>query len=120
MAKTSTWKSVEKSVAALFGGIRVPICGRAMGTEPDLKVSQGIFSLLSFEVKHRKIFPDWMHHAFKQAMASVRGKQFAVVLLHQERKKYEESYIMMQVKDFIEYSNLISGNKYNVEVKNEQ
>ena len=109
MAKTSTWKSVEAAVGALFGGKRVPITGRTRGSEPDIKVSDGIFSCLSFEVKHRKMFPEWLHDAFRQAVASIRGRQFAIVLLHQERKKYEDSYVMMQVKDFIEYSSMISA-----------
>ncbi|HNC59239.1 MAG TPA: hypothetical protein PLP33_27680 [Leptospiraceae bacterium] len=109
MAKTSNWKNVERKLSSLFGGLRVPICGRTRGSEPDIKVTDGIFNVLSFEVKHRKVFPKWLHEAFDQALASIRGNQFAAVLLHQERTKYEESYIVMQVKDFITYSNLISS-----------
>ena len=109
MKHTSTWKSVEGALGKLFGGARVPITGRTRGSEPDIKVSDGIFSFLSFEVKHKKVFPEWLHDAFRQALASVRGKQYAAVILHQERKKYEDSYIVMHVKDFIEYSNLISA-----------
>lgn len=108
MARTSTWKNVELELSRLFGGERVPITGRMRGSAPDIKVSDGVFKFLSFEVKHRKIFPDWLHSAFDQAIASIRNGQFAAVLLHQERKKYKDSYILMKVEDFINYSVLIS------------
>lgn len=109
---------MKEPCGALFSGQRVPITGRTRGSAPDIKSDHPIFSRLSFEVKHRKLLASWMHDAFKQATASIRGEQFPVVLLHQKGKKYEESYVMMQVKDFIELTTKLKSEETDKEINN--
>ena len=45
------WKACERKVAALLGGKRVPVSGRARGHSPDIEHER-----LSIEVKSRKSF----------------------------------------------------------------
>lgn len=107
----ATWKAVERAFGDIFGGKRNPISGRIRdeGT-PDMEVTDGIFKYLSFEIKHRKTLPSWIFdNAFDQADRARRTEdRFSVVLLHQKNQKYEDSFVLMRVKDFVEYANLIS------------
>jgi len=113
MAKAnSTWKSVERAFGALFGGERNPISGRIRDSGiADMEVQEGIFSNLSFEIKHRSSLPSWLfENAFDQADKAKRKiKKYSAILLHKKGQKYEDSFVLMRVKDFVEYSQLISG-----------
>lgn len=98
MAKTSTWKAVERSIAALLKGKRVPVTGRTRGSAPD--IAHGQFSI---EVKHRESFPDWLFDAYDQAEKSnnKRKTKIPVVILHQKGVKYEDSFVVLKLKDLI-------------------
>jgi hypothetical protein len=58
------WKRTERKVAALLGGVRVPVSGRARGDAPDVAHAR-----LSIEVKSRKELPAWLMDAMVQAEA---------------------------------------------------
>ncbi len=93
-----TWKAIERRVAAMLGGVRVPITGRARGSAPDIQ-----HELYSLEVKHRKSLPGWLYDAMSQAKASIRGEQIPVVVLHQHRQEIGEAYVVLRLKDFADY-----------------
>lgn len=95
-----TWKATERKIAKLLGGNRVPITGRTRGETPDIE-----HELLSLEVKHRKKLPDWLHDAMEQAVASKRGEQLPVVVLHENGKRHEDDFVCIKLSDFI---NIIS------------
>lgn len=94
----STWKMVERKIAGLLGGERIPVTGRQRGDAPDIKHSH-----LSVEVKHRKALPDWLLDAMRQAQASRKGKQLPVVILHGKNTKYAESMVLVRLDDFVEW-----------------
>lgn len=94
----STWKSVERNIATLVGGERVPVTGRGRGSEPDIA-----HPWLSLEVKHRKALPGWMVDAMAQARASDKGGQLPMVVFHQKQMKYEDSVCMIRLADFVEW-----------------
>ena len=50
--RTNNWKNIERSIAKLIDGDRVPVSGRQRGSAPDIA-----HPLLSVEVKHRKSLP---------------------------------------------------------------
>jgi hypothetical protein len=56
---TSTWKEVERRVAAFFGLVRVPLSGSNSGhqTRFDAMRKDGTPADVALEVKHRKRFP---------------------------------------------------------------
>lgn len=93
--RTSQWKNVEREVAKLLGAERVPITGRTRGSAPDAK-----HPTLSIEIKHRKEIPAWMHAAMEQAEASVRGEQTPIVVLHENRQRYQDSFVVVRLSDF--------------------
>ncbi len=93
-----TWKRVEREIAARLGGERVPVTGRQRGSAPDIK-----HPWLSVEVKHRKALPGWMLDAQAQADASIKGNQLPVVVLHQDRMKYDDSVVLVRLSDFVEW-----------------
>jgi len=93
-----TWKAVERKYAEMFGGKRIPITGRIRGSAPDIQ-----HEWLSFEVKHRKALPAWIHDAMNQAEMSKKGNQLPIVILHQNRMKYEEGFVVLRVKDFLNW-----------------
>lgn len=91
-----TWKKVERKVAELLGGVRVPVTGRGRGDMPDV-----LHGILAIEVKHRDALPDWILDAMRQAEASRRGEQIPVVILHQKGMAYEDSLTIVRLSDMI-------------------
>lgn len=97
MAKTSTWKSVERKLAELLGGERVPVTGRQRGCAPDIE-----HPLFAIEVKHRASLPSWIVDALDQAVKSVRKDKVPVVILHENRMAYGNSLVLMKLGDLKE------------------
>lgn len=94
----ATWKSTERKIAERLGGRRVPITGRIRGSAPDIE-----HEWLSIEVKHRKTLPKWMADAMEQAQASKRGEQLPIVVLHENRQKFDDAYVVIRLEDFLTY-----------------
>ena len=95
----STWKHVERKIAALLGGERVPITGRQRGSAPDIE-----HPWLSLEVKHRTSLPSWLLDAHDQAVKSKRSEShLPVVVIHPKGKRYEESLVVLNFADFVEW-----------------
>lgn len=92
-----TWKKVERAIAALVQGVRVPITGRQRGSAPDIE-----HPLFSIEVKHRDQLPDWLFDAMRQAEASRKGEQIPMVVLHQKGMAYAESFTIFRLSDILE------------------
>jgi len=95
--KNQNWKSVERKIAALLKGNRVPITGRTRGYAPDIEHES-----FSIEVKHRKSFPKWLIDAFDQAIKSSKDGKTPIVILHGAGKKYEDSMVIFRLSDIIE------------------
>lgn len=89
------WKAVERKVAQLLGGERVPVSGRERGFSNDIE-----HPLLSVEVKERQTLPEWLHEAMGQAEASIRGDKYPVVILHQKGLKHDDDFVVMKLSDF--------------------
>lgn len=93
-SNTSTWKKVELKIAALLGGERVPVTGRARGSAPDIKQP-----VLALEVKHGKQIPKLVLEAMDQAEKSVRGDQVPMAVMHPLRAEYSDSICIVRLKD---------------------
>lgn len=91
----ATWKQAEREIANRLGGERVPVTGRQRGSAPDIE-----HEWLSLEVKHRKKLPGWMLDAIAQAETSKRDEQLPMVVLHQNGQRYDDSVVMLRLKDF--------------------
>lgn len=92
---SKNWKNVELSLARILGGQRVPITGRSRGSAPDIEHES-----LSIEVKHRKSLPDWIKDAMDQAEKSnSSGKKLPIVILHEKHMKFDNSFVMVRLKD---------------------
>lgn len=76
----------------------MPVTGRVRGSAPDIAHSQ-----FSIEVKHRESFPAWLFDAYDQAEKSnnKRKTKIPIVILHQKGVKYENSFVVLQLKDLI-------------------
>ena len=94
----TTWKHVERQIAAILGGERVPVTGRQRGSAPDIE-----HPWLSLEVKHRKALPAWMLDAMNQADASNDGTQLSAAVFHMKQMKYQDSVVMVRLTDFVEW-----------------
>lgn len=94
----STWKNAERKIASIVGGERVPVTGRQRGSAPDIE-----HPWLSLEVKHRKALPEWLLDAMRQAVASDKGGQLPMVVLHQKQMRYEDSVVLLRLSDFVEW-----------------
>ena len=92
-----TWKQIERKVAALLGGVRVPVSGRQRGDSPDV-----LHPTFSIEVKHREQFPDWLFDAMRQAEASKRDEQIPLVVLHQKGMPVPMSFAIVRLGDLVE------------------
>lgn len=95
-----TWKSVEASIAALFGTKRIPVAfhsQRADGGDgaPDAETDR-----LCIQVKHSYRFPaylrDWLGGINKNTPAGKTG----VVVWHPKGARFEESLVVLRAGDF--------------------
>jgi hypothetical protein len=89
------WKACERRIATFLGGKRVPVSGRTRGDCPDIE-----HPTLSIECKSRKRLPAWIQDAMRQAEASAKDGQLAVVVLHQDRAAYSESLVVLSLQGF--------------------
>ena len=103
-ANRGSWKRVEREVAKTLGGERVPVPGRARGSEPDIE-----HSLFAIEVKTVKTIDARTKKAFAQADAArdyckkKTGKsKISLVVEHQDRTDYGDSVVKIRLKDFAE------------------
>ncbi len=94
----STWKAVERAIAARLGGRRVPVSGRQRGDAPDVE-----HEWLSIEIKHRKTLPAWLADAMDQAEKSASGNQLPVAILHQKQQDYNDSYVVIRLGEFVRW-----------------
>jgi hypothetical protein len=88
------WKACERKVAALLGGTRIPVSGRARGHSPDIHHER-----LSIEVKSRRKLPAWLEAAMRQAEACAQDGQLPLMVLHQDGQRYQDALIVMRLKD---------------------
>lgn len=96
MNRRATWKDSERAIAAAIGGKRVPVTGRGRGDAPDIA-----HPWLAVEVKHRASLPGWLTGALAQAVASKRGDQLPVAIIHEAGKRHTENLIVLRQKDFV-------------------
>jgi uncharacterized protein YfaP (DUF2135 family) len=92
----TAWKATERKVAALLGGQRVPVTGRARGDAPDIAHPDW-----SVEVKHRQALPSWLHAAMRQADAARQQQQRSIVVLHAAGDRFTDALVVMKLSDFI-------------------
>ena len=97
MAPRSQFKAVERKIAELLGGTRVPVNGRARGSAPDIESSW-----LSPEVKSYDRRPPSIHEAMAQAKASARGSQLPIAVFHRNGTRYTEALVILTLADFLE------------------
>jgi len=89
----ATWKHCERMIAKLLGGERTGCNGES---RRDVEHPRW-----SIEVKHRKSLPEWLHDAMNQAILEAEHR-VPLVVLHEKQMKYEDSYILLKLKDFKE------------------
>ena len=85
-----TWKSVERAILKYFNTTRTGPTGR---NGPD-----GITEDFSIEVKHRKELPGWLHDCIKQAEENAVPGTMPVLVLHEERQRYDDSIVLVAVR----------------------
>ena len=89
------WKAVERNIARLLGGVRVPVSGRQRGDQPDIEHPQ-----FSVEVKSRNTIPQWLCEAVEQATASATEDRVPLVVLHQNGRRYADALVVVRLADF--------------------
>ena len=92
----TTWKHCERTIASLLGGVRTGCNGES---RRDVEHPRW-----SIEVKHRKNLPEWLHSAMDQAIIEAEHR-VPMVVLHEKQMKYEDSFIILRLKDFKEITN---------------
>ena len=100
----STWKVVERRIAALLGGERVPISGRQRGYAPDID-----HEWMALEVKSRKTPLKLLVEMMAQAEASAAYskkktgvEKMPVGIYHVDNTPYGNSYVILRLDDFID------------------
>lgn len=89
------WKHVERKIANLLGGKRIPVTGRHEHAA-DIE-----HHTLAIEVKARKQLPRWLLRAMEQAEASAAGDKIPVAVLHQAGKPYAAALCVLRLRDII-------------------
>jgi hypothetical protein len=100
-SNTATWKAAERAIAALLGGERIPVTGRTSGERADINHAE-----YALEVKHGKQVPALLVKALSQAVKAAKfyldkgeGERIPIVVLHPEGARYDESLLVIQLKD---------------------
>ena len=88
----TTWKHCERMIAKLLGGERTGCNGESR--------RDGEHDRWSVEVKHRKILPEWLHSAMRQAELEAEHR-VPIVVLHEKGLTYETSYVIIRMDDFV-------------------
>lgn len=93
---TATWKSVERKIAGLLGGVRTGNSGR--------NTNDVTHDWLAVEIKHRKSLPSLIKGAMTQArINALKGNLLPVVVLHEERQPFTDSFVVLRLADFVDY-----------------
>ncbi len=98
------WKQVERRIAAILGGRRIPVSGRGQGDNPDLEHPR-----LSVEVKAHASFPVWLESALKQAELSATDGKTPIAVLHPDRARYADALVVCRLSDFAELVGGLTG-----------
>ncbi len=98
MTHIASWKRTERRVAAMLGGVRVPVTGRARGSAPDIA-----HPLYALEVKHTGRLPRMIENALRQAEASVRGEQIPVAVIHGAGDDLTRALVVLRLGDFADH-----------------
>lgn len=89
------WKRVEREIASILHGERVPVTGRARGDVPDIR-----HRWLSIEAKSRRTLPAWLLKAVAQARAAATEHHLPVAILHEQGDRHSNDLVVMQLRDF--------------------
>lgn len=92
---SANWKRIEREIARILGGRRIPVSGRARGDVADIE-----HEWLAIECKHRRTLPAWLLSALDQAEAAARPDQLAIVVLHGRGQRYKDSLVLCRLGDF--------------------
>lgn len=92
---------MERAIAAILGGERVPVTGRTMGSAPDIAHHR-----YALEVKHGHQIPRLLIKAMAQAIAAadhyrkrMEGDRIPMVVLHPHGAPYTDSLIVIRISD---------------------
>ena len=101
----SLWKDLERRIAALMGGERVPVSGRtgARGMEsPDIMHDTYAIEIKQRDHKAGSGLPKWQTHAQAQAEASRKPHHLAAIcIIHHKNQRLEKAVVQMSLKDFL-------------------
>lgn len=99
MARSSTWKNVERKLAQLLGGERIGVTGRHNMETPDLDIPD-----LAVEVKHRKSLPALLKKALLQAETAGKAHdKVPIAIFHETGKQYTDSYVVIRMDWFLKF-----------------
>lgn len=91
----STWKALERRVADLLGGVRVPVSGRGRGDVPDIQ-----HATWSVEVKLRANLPVLLTGAMAQAKAAAKGLKTPIVVIAGKNRDVRRALVVLELQDF--------------------
>lgn len=98
----NSWKRTEREVMSYLGGERIPITGRARGSEPD-----GKHTWIVPEIKYRESVPGWLSDAYAQALAAHvqlnlddPKARLPIVVIRPHRVAVQKSYVVLTLQDF--------------------
>lgn len=104
MTARATWKASERRMAALLGGVRVPVTGRERGSAPDIA-----HEVYAIEHKYGRVMSPRLVTAVEQAEAAAEqaareGKQLLpLVTIENVRAGRRDNglFVLMRVEDFL-------------------
>lgn len=105
------WKPVERRLAEILGGDRVPVSGRTRGWAPDIE-----HPWLALEIKSRLRMPIFLANAMDQAVKSAQwakkrtGKdKMPMVVIHEDGTNYDNCLVVVRLKDAREWWGIGDG-----------
>lgn len=88
----AAWKDLERRIAKLLGGRRIPCTGSAA---PDVLVGDW----LAVECKYRTTLPKWVSGALSQVEGCAGGR-LPIVVLFERGRRTGDSLVLMRLSAF--------------------
>ena len=95
------WKRVEREIAKLLNGVRIPLLGR-QGSDLDVPY-------LFVEVKSRKVIGEYLWTDYMAQILEGAGEEIKVpaIVLHRPGMKYKDALVCVRAGDWERLVNLI-------------
>lgn len=88
------WKRLERDVATLVGGQRIPVTGERHGADV-------LAPMFAYQIKSRRSIPRWLWEWLSGIRRSASDGQVGVLVLHRPYDELREALVVVSLADWV-------------------